>query len=340
MMKHKTIPVFVAHMGCPNDCSFCNQRKITGHSHTVTPAAANEIIQNSLTTVPKGTVVEIGFFGGSFTGIEKNLQEQLLAVAHRYVLSGTVNSVRISTRPDYINAETVQMLKSYGVATVELGAQSMDNHVLQLNRRGHTYQDTVRASNIIQSGGLKLGLQMMTGLYGDTEKTCVESAKKIIALSPSCVRIYPTLVLKGTLLDELYQAGQYAPQQLEQAVSLCADLKQMFDKENIPVIRLGLMSSDNINPDSDVSAGPYHPAFGELVQSEIYFRRLKQAVKEDCLISVHPQSVSAFVGNGKRNIEKMKQLGIGIKFVQDKNVLPGEFKINVRKAAEHASQGN
>ena len=337
MMKHKTIPIFVPHMGCPNDCSFCNQRKITGHSETVTPQKADEIINDSLKTVPKGANVEIGFFGGSFTGIEKELQLQLLSVAYGYVKEGSVTSVRLSTRPDYIDAETVSMLKAYGVTTVELGAQSMDDGVLAANHRGHTSQDTVRASELIISGGLKLGLQMMTGFLEDTVKKSRETAKQIIDLTPSCVRIYPTLVLKGTYLAKLYEAGKYVPQSLEEAVVLCAGLKQMFDQNNIAVIRMGLMSSDNIRPENDVVAGPYHPAFGELVQSELNFCRLKEAVHQDCLIAVNPRSLSAFVGNNKANIKKMKQLGYTIKFVQDETVLPQEFKLVTGKAAEHAS---
>ncbi len=340
MIKHKTIPVFVAHMGCLNDCSFCNQRKITGHSETVTPEKTDEIIKNALKTVPSEAEVEIGFFGGSFTGIEKRIQRQLLEVAYRYVKDGCVKSIRLSTRPDYIDEEIVLMLKSYGVTTVELGAQSMDDDVLLLNRRGHTFRDTVRASEMITAGGLELGLQMMTGLFGDTAEKSIESAKKIIALAPSCVRIYPTLVLKDTFLETLFRAGKYAPQSLNEAVALCAQLKQMFDKESIPVIRMGLMTSDNINPERDVVAGPYHPAFGELVQSEIYFSKLKQAVCEDCSVSVNPKSLSAFVGNNKVNIKKMKQLGFEINFVQDETVLPQEFKIITGRAAEHASYRN
>lgn len=331
MKKHKTIPIFVPHMGCPNDCSFCNQRKITGCSDPVTPEFAGRLIERSLKTMPKDADVEVGFFGGSFTGIEKPLQRQYLSTAYQYIKAGGVKAIRVSTRPDYIDETTVPFLQSYGVTTVELGAQSMDNHVLFLNRRGHTCEDTIRASNIIRAGGMKLGLQMMTGLYGDTRETCLESAKKIIALSPACVRIYPTLVLKGTYLDELCRCGRYAPQELEEAVLLCADLKQMFDRKGISVIRLGLMTSDNINPEKDVSAGPYHSSFGELVQSEIYFRRLKEAVKEDCWIAVHPRTISAYLGNKRENVDRLKQLGFHIKFVQDGRVLPGSFKLVKKK---------
>ncbi len=326
MKKQKTIPIFVPHMGCPNDCSFCNQRKITGQGTAITPDDADEMIQSALKTIPKDAFVEIGFFGGSFTGIEKSLQKQFLQVAHEYIKQGLVDGVRVSTRPDYIDEETVLILKRYGVTTIELGAQSMDDYVLFLNHRGHSHKDTIRASEIIHKCGVALGLQMMTGLYGDTDETCLESAKKMVLLSPSCVRIYPTLVLKETHLAALYEQGVYQVQQLDEAISLCADLKQIFDDANIPVIRMGLLSSDNICPDADVVAGPYHPSFGELVQGEIYFRKLKQCIYEDCTIAVHPRSISAYLGNRKQTITKFKQLGFRVDFVQDETVEPGEFR--------------
>jgi len=329
MIKHKTIPIFVSHMGCPNACSFCNQKKITGHDEIVTQKMAAQIIETSLRTMPKDARVEIGFFGGSFTGIEQHTQEALLSVAHRYVTDSSVDSIRISTRPDYINAEIIDMLKAYSVGTVELGAQSMDNAVLAANHRGHTCEDTVRASEMIRSAGLNLGLQMMTGLYTDTDETCLKSAEKIITLKPQCVRIYPTLVLKDTLLYTLYQSGKYEPQTLIDAVRLCADLKQLFDENNIAVIRMGLMASDHINPEKDVAAGPFHPAFGELVQSEIYFRRLKSAIHEDCTVYVNPKSYSAFLGLKKQNLTKLNQLGYRVQILCDETVSRGEFQLQL-----------
>lgn len=334
MMKHKTIPIFVSHMGCPNDCSFCNQRKITGHTEVMTSEIADKIIKSSLETIPDNTQIEIGFFGGSFTGIDINLQTKLLETAYKYVLDNKVSSIRLSTRPDYISEENVRFLKEYGVTTVELGAQSMDDDVLKLNRRGHTSLDTEKASYIISSSGLNLGLQMMTGLFGDTNEKCIKSAEKIISLKPSCVRIYPTLVLRETHLDELYRSGEYMPQELYEAVNLCADLKQMFDDKNISVIRMGLMSSDNINPENDVVAGPYHPSFGELVKSEIYFRKLIKSVDGDCSVQVNPREISTFVGNNKSNIKKFKEHGYSINFIQNKNILPGEYQIIKRSCSE------
>ncbi len=327
-MKHKTIPVFVPHMGCPNDCSFCNQKKITGEESEITPKSADLQIEAALKTIPKDAdCVEIGFFGGSFTGIDIELQREFLSVAKKYKDSGAVDEIRLSTRPDYIDKKILDMLCDYGVTTVELGAQSMDDRVLLLNHRGHTFGDTVRAAGLIKKSGIKLGLQMMTGLYGDDDETCIKSAEKIIALKPDCVRIYPTLILSGTYLEELYKNGSYRPQTLDDAVSLCAKLKERFDKEKIPVIRIGLMASDNINPDADVVAGPYHPSIGELVMSEIYLKNILKEISTDAEILVNKKDISAFVGNNKKNIKRLKEAGYEVTFKSSEEIAPGSFKI-------------
>lgn len=327
-MKHKTIPVFVPHMGCPNDCSFCNQKKITGTQNTVTPKEADLQINKALKTIPKDTdCIEVGFFGGSFTGIDIELQKEFLQVAKKYKDAGEVREIRLSTRPDYVDENILAMLCDYGVTTVELGAQSMDDRVLLLNHRGHTSKDTECAAKLIKKKGIKLGLQMMTGLYGDNDETCIKSAEKIIALNPDCVRIYPTLVLSGTYLAELYKNGKYMPQTVDEAVSLGAELKSRFDKEGILVIRIGLMASDNINPDADVVAGPYHPSIGELVKSEIYLKQILKEINTDAEILVNEKDISAFVGNNKKNIKRLKEAGYDVLFKANGTIAPGSFKI-------------
>ncbi len=300
----------------------------------MTPELADKTIQDALCTMKENHEVEIGFFGGSFTGIEKNVQEACLKVAYKYVKNGDVKSIRVSTRPDYISHECVEFLKSYGVDLIELGAQSMDDDVLLQNRRGHTSADTERASSVIKSAGLKLGLQMMTGLLGDTDEIAIETAKKIISLSPDCVRIYPTLVLKGTYLADLFLRKEYVPQTLDAAVSLCARLKQEFDKTNIPVIRMGLLSSDSINLDKEVLAGPYHPAFGELVLSEICFQKLRNVVTSNAELFVNPKSVSFVLGCNKKNVKKMHELGFKIDIVQDNSVSPYEIFVKHKKGGD------
>lgn len=329
--KHKTVPVFVSHMGCPNDCAFCNQRTITGQSQLMTPRLAEQLMEEAFQTMPEDAVKEIGFFGGSFTGIDLSLQQGLLAVAQRFVQAGKASRIRLSTRPDYIDKDIAHMLRSYGVTTVELGAQSMDNGVLAANLRGHTAEDTVRAAEIIQEAGMELGLQMMTGLYGDTDEKSIETAERLIALRPHCLRIYPTLVLRGTRLETLYRAGTYQPQSLEEAVWLCARLKEMFDGANIPVIRMGLMASDHIRPDADVVAGPYHPAFGELVQSAVYFRALQEQITSDAHVLVHPKTLSAFIGNNRSNIKAFFKAGYHVQFFPDDRVPYGTFQITEEK---------
>ena len=332
--KHKTVPVFVSHMGCPHDCAFCNQRTITGQTETVTPDLADRIISRAISTVPQDATVEIGFFGGSFTGIDLSLQQGLLAVAKSYVEAGKAHAIRLSTRPDYIDEYIVRMLADYGVTTVELGVQSMDNDVLSANFRGHTKEDTVHASNLIRAAGIHLGLQMMTGLKGDTDETCIRTAQEIMELNPACVRIYPTLVLCGTHLEHWYRDGSYVPQSLEAAISLCATLKNMFDSASIPVIRMGLMASDNLNSHTEVVAGPYHPAFGELVQSELYFRALEKSVTADACIFVHPKTISAFIGNNRRNIEKFRAKGYRVQFMENDNIPYGSFQITEQKGGK------
>ncbi len=325
-MKHKTVPVFVPHMGCPNDCSFCNQRKITGVSTDVSPESAKKQIEEALKTM-NADFVEIGFFGGSFTGIDIDVQNKFLSVAKSFLDEGKVHAVRLSTRPDYISNDILENLAAFGVTTIELGAQSMDDGVLLKNRRGHSTKDTEKASRLIKSYGFKLGLQMMTGLFGDDDEKCKESLEKIIALEPDCVRIYPTLVLKGTYLEGLFKSGEYIPQTIDEAVRLCADLKERLDEEKIPVIRLGLLASDNINPEADVVAGPYHPSMGELVMSEIYLRRILKELNTDADILVNPKDLSAFVGNKKSNIRRIKEAGFDVYFIADKKVSPCTFKI-------------
>ncbi|MBQ3903792.1 MAG: radical SAM protein, partial [Eubacterium sp.] len=208
-MKKGNISIFVPHNGCPQQCSFCNQKTITGQAYQPTAKDVDEAVQKALRK--KGYKFEIAFFGGSFTAIDRAYMTELLDAAEPYVKSGAVSGIRISTRPDYIDDEILTLLKSKGVTAIELGAQSMDDEVLSANLRGHTAADVVNASKLIKSYGFELGLQMMTGLYLDTDEKDIETARKIIELKPETVRIYPTVVLKGTYLEELYDGKAYRP---------------------------------------------------------------------------------------------------------------------------------
>lgn len=301
-MKHFTIPIFVPELACPNRCVFCNQHSISGCQKQPEPDEVREIIQKHLETIPeKDTHIEIGFFGGSFTGIEPELQEKYLAVAKEFLApeprwsSGVettqqivaktagkhrIQGIRLSTRPDYIDNEILTLLKRYGVTTIELGAQSLDNSVLQHSGRGHTVSDVEKASAMILAAGFKLGLQMMTGLPGDTPEKSLRTAKRIVELGASCTRIYPTLVIRGTELEQRWRQGEYQPQRLDDAIELSAKLIEIFQKGGVEVIRVGLHPSEGILDGSEMLAGPFHPSFRELVETHIWKQKLMPLLQE------------------------------------------------------------
>lgn len=268
---------------------------------------------------------EIAFFGGSFTAIDREYMLELLKAAYPYVKNGQVRGIRISTRPDCIDAEILDILKAYGVTSIELGAQSMDDGVLKENRRGHTAQDVADASGLIQSYGFELGLQMMTGLYTDTQEKAVETAERIIALSPKTVRIYPTVVLKNTYLAELYEKGVYTPLNVEESVELCARLVPMFENAGIKIIRLGLHSGKDIK--ENMLAGGFHDSFGELVKSRILVNKILELPPADYQVFVHPKSLSKLKGNNKRNIYLLMERGYNIKIITDNGLDVDELRI-------------
>ncbi len=332
-MKHYNIPIFVPHIGCPNDCVFCNQKKITGKSTDVSVENIKEIIEKHLKTLPNSDrTIEVAFFGGSFTGIDFDMQGQFLSVAYEYVKTGKIDGIRLSTRPDYINKKILDQLKKYGVTTIELGVQSLDDNVLKASNRGHTAEDVYEAVSLIREYDFSLGLQMMTGLPEDTDETAIETANKIIFLHPDFVRIYPTLVLKDTMLEKMYFGGDYRPQGLDEAISLCKKLLLLFTKSNIPVIRIALQTTDEISPDGSLVAGPFDSQFRELVESEIYFDMFCDAIKtltsNYIKILVNTKEVSKAIGKNKTNINKIKHLyDIDLKIIGDDNILPFTFKV-------------
>ena len=296
--KHSNISIFVPHIGCPNKCSFCNQRYITGTSSA--PNAAD--VEKAVITAVKSkkydpSTTEIAFFGGSFTAINRNYMLSLLEAASSFVRIGLVSGIRISTRPDAIDDEILMLLKEYNVTAIELGAQSFNNHVLKMNNRGHTAKDTETAATLIKKYGFELGLQIMTGLYSDDNESLERTVRKIIDIKPDTVRIYPTIVLKDTDLAALYIDGVYKPQTLSEAVKICSKLYLMLTKENIDVIRLGLHS---IEQDAYL-AGPWHPAFSELCQSQIMLTKVLTHLftKGEYTIYVGKSDVSKMTGQRK-----------------------------------------
>ena len=308
-MKHSNIALFVAHIGCPNTCSFCNQHIISGKQETATAEDVGEAVKIARSHGTRGG--QLAFFGGSFTAIDRAYMLELLNAANPFIKDGSISGIRISTRPDAIDSAVLDILKAYGVASIELGAQSMSDAVLKKNRRGHTAENVRKASQLIKDYGFELGLQMMTGLYGDTDEGAIYTAEEIIKLRPATVRIYPTVVLERTELDSLYRAGLYNPQTLDDAVSLCSKLLLMFYDANIDVIRMGLHSGGNVN--DGYVAGAYHPAFRELCEGEIYSQKLRSAFagkpKGNYKIFVSPKEISKITGQKRKNIIKLKDIG-------------------------------
>ena len=325
---HSNISIFVPHIGCPNKCSFCNQRYITG----VCKAPREKDVVSAVAAAKKSPkynpeTTEIAFFGGSFTAINRNYMMGLLEVAYRFVKSGDVKGIRISTRPDAIDEEILEILKAHGVTAIELGAQSLVARVLKMNNRGHTAQDVVNASKLIREHDFELGLQIMTGLYCDSDEGAIKTAKKVIEIAPDTVRIYPTIVLKDTDLGALYEDGKYNPQSLGEAVDLASKLYTMFTENGIRVIRLGLHSIE----EKAFLAGPWHPAFSELCQSNIMLNSALKLIKEkgDYVIYVGKSDVSKMTGQKRSNILHLKSQGFNCK-VKQKDSL-GELKIEVEK---------
>lgn len=263
---------------------------------------------------------EIAFFGGSFTAIDRKYMLTLLDATKPYI--DKFKGIRISTRPDCIDDDVLSILKSYKTTAIELGAQSMSDKVLKLNKRGHTADDVIKASRLIKDYDISLGLQMMTGLYGSTYQEDVRTAEKFISIKPDTVRIYPTIVMKNTELESRYLCGEYKPQQLDEAVRLCCELLTMFSNNDINVIRLGLHHSNSL--DTDMVAGPYHPSFRELCESKLMLnsilKLLDNKLKGEYSVKVAPQCVSKLIGNKKSNLIILSNLGYTIKIVQDPDI--------------------
>ncbi|WP_425448963.1 elongator complex protein 3 [Dethiothermospora halolimnae] len=307
------IPIFVPHRGCPHDCVFCNQRKITGLSTEITDKDVDDTIKEYLKTIPKSNKkLEVAFFGGSFTGIDIKVQKELLDVAKEYKEKGLIDNIRLSTRPDYIDKEILDILKGKKVDTIELGVQSLDKDVLEKSNRGHTMEDVINASNLIKRYGFNLGLQMMVGLPGDTVEKSINTAKQIISLSPDFVRIYPTLVVKDTHLENMYLDRNYKSLTLEEGVFVSSILLMLFKVNDIGVIRIGLQPTDNISLNKDLVAGPFHPSFRQMVESELYRIVIDKFMSEntitnDIIIEVNNSIVSNIIGQKKKNKSYLKK---------------------------------
>ena len=343
-MKHQyIIPIFVPHLGCPNDCIFCNQKSISGQKKNMTKEEAKKIIDNYLNNLnDSDALIEIAFFGGSFTAINENLQNELLELAYTYVKEGKVESIRISTRPDCIDKNILKRLKKYKVKTIELGVQSANDFVLKRANRGHTFEDVKKASKLIRWYGFRLGHQMMVGLPESTRQDEINTAKALIKLKPKMVRIYPVLVVKNTKLEKEYESGIYKALPLPQAVETCKQLVRMFSDKNIDIIRVGLQNTDEISDPSseksEVVAGPYHPAFRQLVESGLWYDAIVEKIKKlnvkvkEVQVTVNPLDVNNVIGHKKDNVLKLKEFyDVDLVLKQDSNIKQGKSKIDITK---------
>ena len=339
MKKEYIIPVFVPHLGCPHDCVFCNQRKISGQTKMVTAEDVKETIEYYLSNFRKeDNYIEVAFFGGSFTGIEPEKQEELLSAAYEYVKEKKVDSIRLSTRPDYIDKEILKRLKKYGVKTIELGVQSSSDYILKRAQREHTFEEVKKASKLIRKYGFTLGHQMMVGLPESTKNDELKTAKDLIKLKPKIVRIYPVLVINGTQLEKDYIDGEYKPLSVDQAVETSKDLLTLFNKKHIKVIRIGLQNTSEITDPNDknsqVVAGPYHPAFRQLVESAMWYDVISSKIKKinmkikDVQIDANPYDINNIVGHKRCNVIKIAEIyDTNLIVKSNAKIKKGKFKV-------------
>ena len=318
-MKHVNAALFVPFLGCPHRCSFCDQKAITGQETTVTPQDVADAARIAIRSGADTKHGQIAFFGGSFTMLRRETMTALLKAALPFVESGDFAGIRISTRPDAIDEAVLALLKQYRVTAIELGCQSTDDRVLLRNGRGHTRSDIKNACRLVKQHGFELGVQMMTGLPGDSEEGALKTARDLVSFGADAARIYPTLVLRGTPLAAWYEAGEYLPQTLDEAVSLCAKLVQLFEENGVPVIRLGLHTGESLT--QNLLAGPYHPAFRELVDGAIYLDKMQKLLqnrpKGGHTITVGTRFLSRAAGQNGRNRAVLQDNGYTIRLQGD-----------------------
>lgn len=309
------IPIFVVHQGCPHRCAFCNEEKSVGaYPPLITEAYLRETVSAYLTgSRRKKGPVQIAFYGGNFTGIDRERQRELLSMADVFIRQGLVGSIRISTRPDYIDAEGLDFLKKFNVRTVEIGAQSLTDAVLRLSRRGHTAADVRQAMNLLKSRGFETGVHLMVGLPGDSPAGFARTVAATIALSPHTVRIHPTLVFAGTELADMWARGDYQPLSMAEAITACKQALSKFTAAGIPVIRLGLQTTPAMEKTGSIVAGPYHPSFRSLVDEAIFFDMAAQLLNRlntgggEPTFYLSPGDVSSFRGPQNRNLQAIKE---------------------------------
>ena len=346
MKKEYIIPVFVPHLGCPNNCIFCNQKRISGQTKMVTSKDVKETIEYYLKNFrDDNKYVEVAFFGGSCTAIDVKKQIELLEAVQEYIINKKVNSIRISTRPDCIDKEILKRMKKYRVKTIELGVQSTNNYILNRCKRGHTGEDVKKASKLIRAHGFVLGHQMMIGLPESTKQDEINTAKELIKLKPKIVRIYPVLVIKDTELADEYERGEYLPLTVGQAVERCKEVVDLFNRNKINVIRIGLQNTEEItdpnSKESSVIAGPYHPAFRQLVEASMWYDSIVDKIKKinakvkKVKIIANELNINNIIGHKKDNIVKLKDTyDVDVIIERNDKVKPGKFELEILESYE------
>ena len=328
MVKPLVIPIFIPHSGCPHQCAFCNQSIITNQKSKLPDKnQIDDIITQYLQYKGKRERVELAFFGGNFLGLPRKDISNLLKKVNPYTVKNKIDGIRFSTRPDTINPQTLDIISPFKISTIELGVQSMNDEVLLKSRRGHTASDTIKAVDLLKKYSFTIGAQVMAGLPGDNENLLLKSTRQVTELKPDFARIYPLMVLKGSLMEQWYKKGLYKPLRLEESVKIVKKMYQIFKAANIDVIRMGLQASDMMEDESMVLAGPWHPAFGHLVFSRIFYdticKKLDQTPEllkaENIILNVHPKSESRLRGNKNSNLKKLESRYPGIDFLVDSN---------------------
>ncbi|AOR23251.1 elongator complex protein 3 [Clostridium taeniosporum] len=322
------IPIFVPQEGCPHKCVFCNQDRITGLKDIVTTDIVRKTIDDYLETiVNKDAVIEVSFFGGTFTAVKEEKQKAFLEIAREYKNKNLIDKIRLSTRPDAINDYILTYLKEYKVDIIELGVQSLDDEILRKAGRGHYVSDVKKASSLIKEYGFVLGHQIMPGLPGDTSEKDILTTRLSIEMKPDICRIYPALVIKDTPMEKMYKMGLYVPYTLEEAVQISKAMYKLYIENNIQVIRIGLQPTESINEGADIVSGPFHPAFRELVESSLISDLINSNVEseEDIELRINPKDISKLYANKKRYFNTIKNKKIIIK--QDLNILRGNIKL-------------
>lgn len=327
-MKPVTVPFFISHQGCPHTCVFCDQRTISG-AQGMLPTAVQILARcEAWRLTAAGRPLEVAFFGGSFSALPHESQAALLEPLQPLLKRGELTAIRISTRPDYIDCQRVAWLADHGVRIIELGVQSLDDNVLETSGRGHTAAESVAAIGCIKEHGLQVGAQLMPGLPGDTPTAALESLKRVIAAGADFIRLYPTVVLRGTELARRYVVGDFVPLDLNRGVALCKILLQQAMQTGTPVIRIGLQADTGLNDDT-VLAGCWHPALGQLVRSQLYADLISRYTPAggSATITCHPTRLSDVIGPKRSTLQTQSRRGLQLQVATDVTVSKEELRI-------------